>query len=168
MSERQVEYKIVLSGDAGVGKTAILTRYLTGNFVQQYIPTEGFESRSHLRFQTNRGTYVLDIWDLPGQEKLSTPDMKFDGSILMFDLSCKNSYENVQSWYNKLLNCCPDGTVVLCGNKYDSKYKRVKPEEIDSQDLQYYNISSRTGYNVEKPFLYLLRQLSGYQDLEIV
>lgn len=59
---------------------------------------------------------------------------------------------------------------VVCGNKYDIHYSRHKVSELKKISLAekwgiYYNISAKTNYDFEKPFLYLARKLSCHNDL---
>ena len=60
---------------------------------------------------------------------------------------------------------------MLCGNKLDIKDRKVKAESIvfrRKKNLQYYDISAKSNYNSEKPFLWLARKLIGDRNLEFV
>jgi len=70
----------------------------------------------------------------------------------------------VPHWYKDLTRVCENIPVVLVGNKIDSKDRKVKPKDIRfhrAKNLQYYEISAKSNYNFEKPFLFLLRRLTG-------
>jgi GTP-binding nuclear protein Ran len=59
----------------------------------------------------------------------------------------------------------------LCGNKVDIKDRKVKAKSIvfhRKKNLQYYDISAKSNYNFEKPFLWLARKLVGDPNLEFV
>jgi GTPase SAR1 family protein len=59
---------------------------------------------------------------------------------------------------------CESIPIVLCGNKVDVKNRQVKPKQVTfhrKKNLQYYEISAKSNYNYEKPFLYLARKLTG-------
>ena len=63
-------------------------------------------------------------------------------------------------------NCrvCENIPIVLCGNKVDVKNRQVKAKQVTfhrKKNLQYYEISAKSNYNFEKPFLYLARKLAG-------
>jgi len=61
--------------------------------------------------------------------------------------------------------------IVLCGNKVDVKERKVKAKTITfhrKKNLQYYDISAKSNYNFEKPFLWLARKLVGNPTLEFV
>ena len=59
---------------------------------------------------------------------------------------------------------CENIPIVLCGNKVDVKNRQVKAKQVTfhrKKNLQYYEISAKSNYNFEKPFLYLARKLTG-------
>uniref|UniRef100_A0A3Q7ES45 GTP-binding nuclear protein n=1 Tax=Solanum lycopersicum TaxID=4081 RepID=A0A3Q7ES45_SOLLC len=91
-----------------------------------------------LDFFTNCGKIRFYCWDTAGQEK-------FGG--------------------------LRDGYYVLCGNKVDVKNRQVKAKQVTfhrKKNLQYYEISAKSNYNFEKPFLYLARKLAGDGNLHFV
>ena len=63
------EFKCILVGDGGVGKTTFVKRHLTGEFEKKYIATVGVEVHP-MNFSTTRGVIKLNVWDTAGQEKL--------------------------------------------------------------------------------------------------
>ena len=66
---QRAEYKLVLVGEGGVGKTTFVKRHLTGEFEKKYIATLGVEVHPMV-FHTNHGPIRLNVWDTAGQEKL--------------------------------------------------------------------------------------------------
>lgn len=62
------EFKLVIAGDGGVGKTTFVKRHVTGEFVKQYVATIGAEV-TPMTFTTNRGVIRFNVWDTAGQEK---------------------------------------------------------------------------------------------------
>jgi GTP-binding nuclear protein Ran len=91
--------------------------------------------------------------------------------IIMFDLTSRITYKNVPNWHRDLVRVCEGIPIVLCGNKVDIKERKVKPKAIDfhrKKSLQYYDISAKSNYNFEKPFLWLARKLSGNAALDFV
>ncbi|KAM5455304.1 GTP-binding nuclear protein gsp1/Ran [Microsporum audouinii] len=87
----------------------------------------------------------------------------------MFDVTSRITYKNVPSWHRDLVRVCENVPIVLCGNKVDVKERKVKAKTITfhrKKNLQYYDISAKSNYNFEKPFLWLARKLVGNQGLE--
>jgi GTP-binding nuclear protein Ran len=66
---------------------------------------------------------------------------------------------------------CEDIPIVLCGNKVDVRNRQVRAKTITfhrKKNLQYYELSAKSNYNFEKPFLYLARKLAGDPNLQFV
>eukprot|EP00919_Chromeraceae_sp_WS-2016_P002857 GHVR01007058.1.p1 GENE.GHVR01007058.1~~GHVR01007058.1.p1 ORF type:complete len:128 (+),score=27.74 GHVR01007058.1:471-854(+) len=89
----------------------------------------------------------------------------------MFDVTSRVTYKNVPNWYRDLVRVCETIPMVLVGNKVDVKDRQVKARNImfhRKRNLQYYDISARSNYNFEKPFLWLARRLTGETELSFV
>lgn len=172
MAQQAPEFKLVLVGDGGVGKTTFVKRHLTGEFEKKYNATVGVEVHP-LQFQTNRGLIIYNVWDTAGQEKFGgLRDGYYIGgqcAIIMFDVTSRITYKNVPNWHKDLIRVCENIPIVLCGNKVDVKDRKVKAKAITfhrKNNMQYYDISARSNYNFEKPFLWLARKLAGDANLE--
>jgi GTP-binding nuclear protein Ran len=164
----------VLIGDGACGKTTFVKRHLTGEFRKEYNATVGAEVHP-LVFYTNCGPILFRVWDTAGQEKLGgLRDGYYIGShsgIIMFDLTARVTYKNVPNWYRDLTRVCENIPLVLCGNKVDIKDRKIKPKSITfhrKKNMQYYDLSAKSNYNIEKPFLYIARKLVGDPNLEFV
>jgi GTP-binding nuclear protein Ran len=172
MAKQATEIKLELVCDGGVGKTTFVKRHLTGEFEKKYNATVGVEVHP-LQFQTNRGLIVYNVWDTAGQEKFGgLRDGYYIGgqcAIIMFDVTSRITYKNVPNWHKDLIRVCENIPIVLCGNKVDVKDRKVKAKAITfhrKNNMQYYDISARSNYNFEKPFLWLARKLAGDANLE--
>ena len=89
----------------------------------------------------------------------------------MFDVNSRITYKNVPNWHRDLVRVCENIPIVLCGNKVDVKERKVKAKSITfhrKKNLQYYDISAKSNYNFEKPFLWLARKLVGKAELDFV
>ncbi|KAJ5730425.1 GTP-binding nuclear protein GSP1/Ran [Penicillium malachiteum] len=158
-------FKLVLVGDGGTGKTTFVKRHLTGEFEKKYIATLGVEVHP-LAFTTNLGPIQFDVWDTAGQEKFGGLRDGYyingQAGIIMFDVTSRITYKNVPNWHRDLVRVCENIPIVLCGNKVDVKERKVKAKTITfhrKKNLQYYDISAKSNYNFEKPFLWLARKL---------
>lgn len=168
----EVEWKLVLVGDGGVGKTTLLKRHLTGEFEKKYIPTLGVEVHP-LQFTTNCGVICFNVWDTAGQEKFGGLRdgyyIQGECAIIMFDVTSRITYKNVPEWYKDIIRVCETIPIVLVGNKVDVKDRQVKARNIQfhrKRNLQYYDLSARSNFNFEKPFLWLARRLCNNKMLE--
>jgi len=167
-------WKLVLVGDGATGKTTFVKRHTTGEFEKKYNATIGVDVRP-LPFYTNYGPIIFNVWDTAGQEKFGglRDGYYISGqcAIIMFDVTNRMTYKNVPNWYRDIVRVCDPIPTVICGNKVDIKERAVKPKNITfhrKKNLQYYDISARSNYNFEKPFLYLARKLTGAQNLEFI
>jgi len=167
-------FKLVLVGDGGTGKTTFVKRHMTGEFEKKYIATLGVEVHP-LGFSTNLGKIIFDVWDTAGQEKFGglRDGYYINGQcgIIMFDVTSRITYKNVPNWHRDLERVCENIPLVLCGNKVDVKERKVKTGAVTfhrKKNLQYYDISAKSNYNFEKPFLWLGRKLTGNPQLELV
>jgi GTP-binding nuclear protein Ran len=168
------EFKVVLIGDGGVGKTTFVKRHITGEFEKKYIATQGVEVSS-IVFYTNHGPIKLCLWDTAGQEKLGGLREGYyigaQAAILMFDVTTRITYKNVPKWYKDLTRICDNIPIVLVGKKVDQKDRKVKARQITfhrKRNLQYFDISAKSNYQYEKPFLWILRTLVGDSNLYLV
>ncbi|KAJ2848801.1 GTP-binding nuclear protein gsp1/Ran [Coemansia brasiliensis] len=166
------KFKLVLVGDGGTGKTTFVKRHQTGEFEKRYIATIGVEVHP-LEFVTNKGKILFNAWDTAGQEKFGglRDGYYIQGqcAIIMFDVTSRITYKNVPNWHRDLVRVCENIPIVLCGNKVDIKERKVKAKTITfhrKKNLQYYDISAKSNYNFEKPFLWLARKLTGEPNLE--
>ena len=88
--------------------------------------------------------------------------VQVSSSVKGYALIMSEALLNIQ-----LFGCrvCENIPIVLCGNKVDVKNRQVKAKQVTfhrKKNLQYYEISAKSNYNFEKPFLYLARKLAGY------
>ena len=167
-------FKLVLIGDGGVGKTTFVKRHITGEFQKPYIPTQGADV-NEITFSTNYGKICFAIWDTAGQEKLGGLRecyyMNANCAIIMFDLTSRITYKNVQKWHSDLIKVAGNIPIALVGNKADVKDRKVKAHQITfhrRHSLQYFDISAKSNYQYEKPFLWLMRQLGDKRDLVLI
>jgi len=167
-------FKCILVGDGATGKTTFVKRHISGEFEKKYIPTVGVDVHP-LKFHTTRGLICFSCWDTAGQEKFGCLRdgyyIQADCAIIMFDVTSRDSYKNVANWYRDVVRVCERIPIVLVGNKVDVAERQVKAKMITfhrKKNLQYYDVSAKSNYNFEKPFLYLAKRLSGDPNLALV
>ncbi|KAL1406262.1 GTP-binding nuclear protein gsp1/Ran [Vanrija albida] len=166
-------FKMVLCGDGGTVSTTCAPARASEQ-ARDPSTTLGVEVHP-LKFHTNVGTIVFNVWDTAGQEKFGglRDGYYIQGKcgIIMFDVTSRITYKNVPNWHRDLERVCETIPIVLCGNKVDVKERKVKTGNVTfhrKKNLQYYEISAKSNYNFEKPFLWLARKLAGNPTLEFV
>ena len=129
--------KVVLVGDSGVGKTCIISRYISGAFNQNSPSTNGASYASKLiSFEELKKTISLDIWDTAGQEKYKSLTKFFykDAAvaILVYDVTNKNSFESMKNfWYGQIQDFGSKNIILgVAGNKCDMYEK----EEVNESE----------------------------------
>jgi GTP-binding nuclear protein Ran len=167
MTDIVASFKLILVGDGGTGKTTFVKRHLTGEFEKRYIATVGVDVHP-LTFFTNRGKICFNCWDTAGQEKFGGLRDGYyihgDCAIIMFDVTSRNTYKNVPNWHRDIVRVCDNIPMVLVGNKVDCVERQVKAKMITfhrKKNLQYYDVSAKSNYNFEKPFLWLAKRLAN-------
>jgi hypothetical protein len=106
IKEPDASYKVLVLGDPMVGKTSTILRYTDNAFRQSYLVTIGV-NLSIKNIYKNSKFLILTLWDIAGQAKFSKMRPIFyrgsDGALLVFDLTNRNSFLNIEKWYRFLL-----------------------------------------------------------------
>lgn len=162
MDLSKIVAKVVFGGDGGVGKTTLIQRYLTGEFIDTTKMTIGVGFHIHqLNYQGRE--ISLSVWDCGGQEQFKTMGVfenYFRGAvvaILMFDLTRANTINGLDTWYNFIDNKAKTA-IILVGGKSDLP----RDETIDSmvienlidrfKAIRYIETSSANGLGVSLVF----------------
>lgn len=117
-------YKVVLVGDAGVGKTHLLSRYIKGTLPKNPTATIGVEFATRTVPLQSGGTVKAQIWDTAGQERYraitSAHYRRAVGAMLVYDVTNDKSFQNSKRWMEELRDHAePDIVIMLVGNKVD-------------------------------------------------
>lgn len=155
--------KIILLGDANVGKTNYCKRVLCGIFDTKYVATLGAEVNTF-----NYYGNTIKIWDVAGNPKFSGEKkpyfLKSDGCIIMVDSTCESPFANVELHINQFRKACPDAPIIIVGNKNDNvnsdskKNNKLLAEYKDLfGDIEYMDISVKSEFQLHMPFDYLLK-----------
>jgi GTP-binding nuclear protein Ran len=172
-NKQNKNYKVVLIGDGGVGKTSYLKRLLNGEFEKRYLATLGVEV-TPIKFNTNNGEIIYSVWDTAGQQKFGGLRNAYyeqaDAAIIFCDLTSKITFKNVKHWFNDFKQKCPNGKVIVVGNKSDIKERKVSIQKIERSlvNIPYFDISAKSCSNFEAPFLELSQYLTQNKSLQFV
>lgn len=160
-----LSYTIGLFGDSGVGKTTFIERIRTGEFVKTHHPTESAVKYT-LKFNTTQGLISFNLIENPTVEMVD----KLDITFLMFDASSLETFNHLSKFYQDFHNIKPDLPVIQIGTKIDlpRKVSNKMILKTISRCNHYFDVSSKSGYNIEKPFLYSLRLLLKSKTIDFV
>ncbi|XP_040215286.1 ras-related protein Rab-43 [Rana temporaria] len=162
-------FKIVLIGDAGVGKTCVVQRFKSGMFVERQGSTIGVDfTMKTLEIQGKR--VKLQIWDTAGQERFRTITQSYyrsaNGAIIAYDISKKKSFESVPRWIEDVKKYAGSNIVqLLIGNKSDMHEFRDVPLQDAENLAKHYDIisvvetSAKDSSNVEEAFVKMAVEL---------
>ena len=161
MKENSSELKIVFLGDSGVGKTSILSFFVSGNKLESSNPTIGAAYVSKT-INCNGIPVDLMIWDTAGQEMYRglAPMYYRNASIavIVFDLTLASTFNSVNYWITELKkNIGEEINLIICGNKLDLAEERAISfeiiEEIEKKNNSLYiETSAFTGVGIERMF----------------
>ena len=129
-------FKVIIIGDSGVGKSSILKRAVKNTFDDNYQATVGFEFLL-MHFIVNDFKIKLQIWDTCGQEMYRSLVQGFyrntSLAVLVYDISRKETYEGLDIWIKDIRSRLdPQVPIFIAGNKYDLENDRT----ISSKDAQ--------------------------------
>ena len=162
------QYKILILGDATVGKTSLLIRYIDNKFDADSLATLGVDVR--YKFVTmNNKKIRMDIWDTAGQERFKNIAKNYykdaHAVIFVFDVNIKKTTEKIKYWLDDANENVDKETVkVLVGNKIDREGAReVNFEQMkalgEKYKMEVFEASAKTGVGVSEIFTYLVSQL---------
>ena len=164
--------KIIIIGDTSVGKTNFLFRFIDGKFNQIYQPTIGIDYKSIIRvLPKTRKKVKIQFWDTAGQERYKSLNkiyfQRVQGIILMYDITKRESFENLDSWRNLIFDNVDNIPVALIGNKLDiaDEKRIVEVEEgksfADENGFLFYETSALNGKNVNNGIYSLCEKIIG-------
>merc|ERR1711920_394306 len=168
MTQPQVSYKLVLLGDAAVGKSSVVGRFVKNEFLDFQQPTIGAAFLTQtVKLATHKVKF--EIWDTAGQERYrSLAPMYYRGAgaaLVVYDITDMETYSGAKKWVDELQRQGdPDIVIALAGNKCDLDLKRkVRTEEArtyaEENGLLYIETSAKTGQNVDAIFRMIAAKL---------
>eukprot|EP01114_Cavostelium_apophysatum_P009568 TRINITY_DN22740_c0_g1_i1.p1 TRINITY_DN22740_c0_g1~~TRINITY_DN22740_c0_g1_i1.p1 ORF type:complete len:225 (-),score=69.09 TRINITY_DN22740_c0_g1_i1:98-772(-) len=155
-------YKVVVTGDSGVGKTNIITRFTANEFSLESKATIGVEF-GHAEITLGDGSKIkVQIWDTAGQERFRAITRGYYrgavGALIVYDITKAVSFRNVEKWLQELRQHAFDDIVImLVGNKSDLKQAREVPSEdakkfAQKNNLLFIETSALDGENIKEAF----------------
>ena len=164
--EYSIIFKMILVGDSGVGKTNILSRYVNNEFSETTKSTVGVELGYKIE-EINNTKVKVQIWDTAGQERYKSITNTYykgaKGALIVYDISRKESFLNVDKWIADLKEFGEENVcILLIGNKCDLENMRQVPTDDVSKKAQQYNIgfcetSALSAKNIDFAFQKLIK-----------
>ncbi len=150
--------KIIVIGDANVGKSALMNRFARNKYTDEYTSTIGVDFQSY-SFEVFEKTVKVQIWDTAGQERYRTIIPSYfrgsSGVLFCFDITNKKSFESLDEW-NRIydIHSNKNSQKAIVGLKTDLNIDRqVSHEEAkeyaDKNGYPYYEISSKMNTQYE-------------------
>ncbi|MFW9826649.1 MAG: Rab family GTPase [Candidatus Thorarchaeota archaeon] len=154
-------FKVLMLGDASVGKTSLTIRYISGLFKEDLRLTIGVDFYSKtINFKDLK--VKLQIWDFGGEERfrflLSQYSKGANGAFFLYDITNLRSIEHLPDWTQVIREYAGNIPIMLVGSKVDLHEFRVVTRDDGILAAKKYNLasfvelSSKTGENVENTF----------------
>jgi len=110
--KKKVFLKIIILGESGVGKTAILNKYVNGKFIEEHKATIGADFLTKEILVEDK-LITLQIWDTAGQERFQSLGSAFyrgaDACVLVYDILSEQSFAKIEEWRsNFIAQASPD------------------------------------------------------------
>uniref|UniRef100_A0A1I7RU31 small monomeric GTPase n=2 Tax=Bursaphelenchus xylophilus TaxID=6326 RepID=A0A1I7RU31_BURXY len=166
------EYKLVVVGDGGVGKSALTIQLIQNQFVVEYDPT--IEDSYRKQVLIDGETCLLDILDTAGQEEYSAMRDQYmrtgEGFLLVFALNELKSFENIIHYREQIrrVKDSEEVPMVLVGNKCDLPQRAMDQRQIDELartfGVPYEQTSAKTRVGVDDAFHALVREIRKHKE----
>jgi small GTP-binding protein len=168
-----MDYKIVVVGAGGVGKSAITVRFIQGNFVKKYDPT--IEDSYRKQVDLEGKSCMLDIMDTAGQEEYSALRdqylQKGEGYLLVYSIISKNTFEALSTIRLDIqrIKETANMPMVIVGNKIDLANERVVPKEKGEElakefDCPFIETSAFSGEGISECFALIVREINKKRE----
>ncbi|GCE99113.1 vacuolar protein sorting-associated protein 21 [Zygosaccharomyces mellis] len=165
MNSSVTSIKLVLLGEAAVGKSSIVLRFVSNDFSENKEPTIGAAFLTQ-RVNIGEQTVKFEIWDTAGQERFASLAPMYyrnaQAALVVYDVTKPQSFIKARHWVKELHEQASKGIVIaLVGNKLDmienGGERKVAKEEAErlaeEEGLLFFETSAKSGENVNEVFL---------------
>lgn len=160
--------KVLIVGDAGVGKSAFLMRFVDNVYSDYYVSTIGIDFKVRSLFLDGK-TIKLQLWDTAGQERFQSVTRSFfrgaDAVIIAYDVGRRESFNNMKKWLEHVEEGTRAGIAkMLIGNKNDlsDDLREVSITEgetfAQALNLIFFETSAKDAMNVEDACIALVEE----------
>lgn len=166
-------FKLLCVGDAGVGKTCLITRFVEDTFSEHNKSTIGVDFKT-MTLEMDSRPVNLQLWDTAGQERFRSLTAAYyrgaHGVVLVYDVTDSQTFDNLASWMKDVDNYCGEEAVkLLIGNKSDQEAMRAVSLEqardfAQEHGLLFMEASAKTSTNVKAAFRLLVAEVMHKAD----
>ena len=169
--------KIMIIGEAKVGKTSLISKYCRNDFSGGvYLSTIGIDFQiKNLEMDSKK--IRLQIWDTAGEERFRNIAKNYyqssDGFLVVYDITNNESFETLDYWIEEIKSNSQElSKMILVGNKCDKeKVRKVKKDDGKSyakkKKIKFCEVSAKDGTNVNEVFESLVKDiLKSYSPIE--
>ncbi|KAG2216764.1 hypothetical protein INT45_005878 [Circinella minor] len=165
------EYKLVMVGGGGVGKSALTIQFIQSQFVDEYDPT--IEDSYRKQCVIDSETALLDVLDTAGQEEYSAMREQYmrngEGFLLVYASTSRLSFEEISTFHQQISRVKDRDTfpMVLVANKCDLEQERQVSMQ-EGRDLarqfgcQFFETSAKQRINVDEAFYGVVRDIRRF------
>ncbi|KAJ1656179.1 RAS1 protein [Dispira simplex] len=165
------EYKLVVVGGGGVGKSALTIQFIQSHFVDEYDPT--IEDSYRKQCVIDEEVAMLDVLDTAGQEEYSAMREQYmrtgEGFLLVYSITSRNSFEEITTFQQQILRVKDKDyfPIIVIGNKCDLDLERQVPTEegaalAKSFQCEFMETSAKVRINVDEAFYSLVREIRRF------
>lgn len=166
------EYKVVVLGSGGVGKSALTVKFVSGKFVEKYDPT--IEDFYRKEIQVDNQPSVLEILDTAGTEQFaSMRDLYIkngQGFLVIYSVTSMQTFQDIRSMKEQIMRVKATNKVpiLLVGNKCDLQRQReVSAQEGEqlaaSWGCPFLESSAKSTHHVNEVFIEIVREMNFLQ-----
>jgi len=175
----EYQFRVILIGDSGVGKSSLLRCFTDGSFFEVSDPTVGVDFFARVLKVADGTPIKLQLWDTAGHERFRSITKSYYrnsvGCLLVYDVCNRESFTHIPTWMNEAKRHIePHKAVfIVVGCKRDIASENAKNREVSEEEarafahfnnLPYIETSSKTGLNVEDAFAILTQAI--YDKIE--
>jgi len=159
------KFRVVLLGEAAVGKTSLVRRYTENIFDEEYKQTIGTTfATKDIDVTDSEGNVRkvrLNVWDMGGQSTYRELRRQFmkgaSAAIVVYDVTRPETFMAMNNWFESFKEVCPTSPVLISANKVDLSDQRMVPQEPgmmlrDWFQAEYFETSAKTGNAVDNVF----------------
>ena len=161
-------FKMIVIGDAGVGKSCLTNRAAKEKFLSDYSPTVGFEFLT-FSVKIEDKLIKLQIWDTCGQEQYKSLITNFyrnaSLAMMVYSIDSRESFLHINQWLKEVrIQSHPDVKIILIGNKSDLENQREITKEQGEKKAQelglaFLETSAYSGNNLDEAFQLMISEI---------